>query len=1119
MRTKTKILLSSAASLAISAIVAFLVLSILGDIDRDSERIQIYLQIRQKTEALNLLTSRLPVQTGEELIRQIKIMQTSLDDLLSKINPVDIQEEFLARQIKTNIQNLEHAIEKLISTTINPAGSSSDQYIVLVSHLWMMIQFISDDTRQLMEFSQNDIDAARKKAAVLIVILFAGLIIIIAAISFFSSKSIIRAQESLQAALNKAEVGDRLLKTLMDHVPDGITITDRELNLKMVSRHGKDLLGINEMMSIEEVANGWTVYRSDGITPMPFEDLPMVRAVRQGELVNNLELTQLNKNGQKLPLLCNAGPILDAAGNITGGIVVWRDITDLRSSEKAMQENLERLQLALSASGSYAWSWNLKEDIVSYSESDGQLLGWHDKPISKAWQVTHPDDVDFLRKEVERAINERRNYEIDFRVIRPDNRKIMWLRSRAKVECDISGEPVRINGINIDITERKLAEEKLRESEQRFRSVAENMSEGLMLFDEEALIYQNSASLKIHGFRYPQETRLEHKDFPATWKGWDETGRLLDFEEWPVSRVLRHESFQDHVLRAVGMETGREFWASYNGCPIHAADGKLTLGFIILRDITEAKRTEEALLSYQHQVETEKRKMEAILKSLPVGVVVTDTQGGVILSNNMDEEIWGKRPLTSTVNDYVQYKAWWADSDKPVAPHEWASAQAVQKGISIHGQVLKIERFDGRFGYVYNSAVPIRDEEDRIVGSAVAIQDITDLRNSQEALYQLNDSLEQLVAERTELAELRAKQLQSLAVELIEAEERERRRIGELLHEDLQQILAAARYKLQAVCPNPLPESVADVLNLLEESIIKSRRLSHELCPPALYHTGLTAALTWLAMHMQDQFGLQVKLEIEISQTIENSAFKVFIFRTVQELLFNVVKHSGAKSASIVFKSSKDDILVTVSDRGRGFDPDVIKRSTSKLGLGLLSIRERASYIGGSFEIESSADRGSRISIKIPLASVKSDSPLRVVQTEKPDSAYEIARPICKRGIRVLFADDHKVMRQGLIQLMSGQPDIQVVGEAANGKEAVELSRQLRPDVVVMDVSMPVMNGIEATRRIKAELPETRIIGLSMFDDELTTAAMRDAGADAFVNKGGSVAEILAAIYGKDRNN
>ena len=151
-------------------------------------------------------------------------------------------------------------------------------------------------------------------------------------------------------------------------------------------------------------------------------------------------------------------------------------------------------------------------------------------------------------------------------------------------------------------------------------------------------------------------------------------------------------------------------------------------------DITTRKQAEEALRSTQLQAETEKRHLEAVLHALPVGVIITDTQGGVVLTNGMDEQIWGPRPITHAVDDYVQYKAWWADSGKPVEPHEWAAAQAVEKGEPVFGQVFEIQRFNGGRGFVLNSAVPIRDEEGRVTGSAVAVQDITELRRAEQAL-------------------------------------------------------------------------------------------------------------------------------------------------------------------------------------------------------------------------------------------------------------------------------------------------------------------------------------------------------------------------------------------------
>ena len=156
-----------------------------------------------------------------------------------------------------------------------------------------------------------------------------------------------RAEEALQAALAKAEEGDQMLKALMEYVPEGITISDKELNLKMVSRHGQDLLGRHEGMFTDEVARSWRIYKSDGTTPVSDEDLPVVRAVRQGETVKSVELIQVNDRGQKMPLLCNAAPIRDSAGQIVGGIVAWRDISDFKKAQEALKASLAEKEVLL----------------------------------------------------------------------------------------------------------------------------------------------------------------------------------------------------------------------------------------------------------------------------------------------------------------------------------------------------------------------------------------------------------------------------------------------------------------------------------------------------------------------------------------------------------------------------------------------------------------------------------------------------------------------------------------------------------------------------------------------------------------------------------------------------
>jgi CheY-like chemotaxis protein len=286
-----------------------------------------------------------------------------------------------------------------------------------------------------------------------------------------------------------------------------------------------------------------------------------------------------------------------------------------------------------------------------------------------------------------------------------------------------------------------------------------------------------------------------------------------------------------------------------------------------------------------------------------------------------------------------------------------------------------------------------------------------------------------------------------------------------------------------------------------------------------LHHSGLVTALQWLVRQQGEQFGLHVELESNEDQQLESTPLKVFLFRAVQELLFNIVKHAKVKSARVVLSFSDSCISISVSDKGRGFNPLILDNHTLIEGLGLLSLRERARYIGGNLVIESIPGKGSCFTLTVPFRITTGEKSPPLIRSD--DGQYltsgDDLESTDPRDIRVLFVDDHQVMRQGLISLISGQPGIQVAGEAANGLEAIRMVRQLKPDVVLMDVSMPEMDGIEATRRIKADIPDVRVIGLSMFDDEQMASIMLEAGAEIFVSKTASSAELLKAIYAMSR--
>jgi DNA-binding NarL/FixJ family response regulator len=115
--------------------------------------------------------------------------------------------------------------------------------------------------------------------------------------------------------------------------------------------------------------------------------------------------------------------------------------------------------------------------------------------------------------------------------------------------------------------------------------------------------------------------------------------------------------------------------------------------------------------------------------------------------------------------------------------------------------------------------------------------------------------------------------------------------------------------------------------------------------------------------------------------------------------------------------------------------------------------------------------------------------------------------------IRVLVADDHPVFRRGMRAILGAEPDTELVGEATDGEEAVALTLKLRPDVVLMDLNMPNVSGIEATRRILEENPETAVLMLTMFEDDKSIFAAIRAGAHGYVLKGADGAETLRAIH------
>jgi PAS domain S-box-containing protein len=568
---------------------------------------------------------------------------------------------------------------------------------------------------------------------------------------------------------------------------------------------------------------------------------------------------------------------------------------------------------------------------------------------------------------------------------------------------------------------------------------------------------------------------------------------------------LETGNFQSFQIRLVKND-GDVFYVNLECILVQESHHGLSAIRIAATDITELRRSEEKLRQSEE-------KYRALFESLEAGYCVIEMH--IEPDQPLDFKFIEVNKAFERQSTLINVKGRWMRELRPNHEESWFE---IYRDVALTGQPKWFEHFGQELNKRWFTVHAFRIGLVQQRRVAVLFYDITERKQAEKALQQLNADLENQVAERTAQAEDRARQLQSLAIELMEAEERERERISTLLHEDLQQILASIRFQVQAAQIR-MPEltELFEMERMLSTSIAKTRRLSHDLSPAILRHSGLIGTLSWLSRQMRERFRLEVQVKEENVPELDSNTLKVFIFRAIQELLFNVSKHAEVPQALVHLSGSDGRLLITVSDQGRGFEPAILEPAEVTTGLGLLSLQERVSYIGGSLSIESAPGQGSRITLVIPTVLDQKIPQVCDPLIQSPGFLPGNVQYGNEPGMRVLVVDDHKVMRQGLIRLISGQPEIQIVGEAASGPEAIELAKELMPNIIIMDISMPEMDGIEATRRIKAMMPAVRVIGLTMFEEEHIASAMRQAGAELIVTKTASSSALLKAIYANNR--
>ena len=454
--------------------------------------------------------------------------------------------------------------------------------------------------------------------------------------------------------------------------------------------------------------------------------------------------------------------------------VYGREITKRKQAEESLRRSEERLERAQEIAHLGSWELDLFDNRLIWSDEVYRIFGFEPQAFVATYEAflerVHPDDREAVDAAYSGSIRENRDvYEIEHRVIRKDTGEIRFVHERCQHFRDPSGKVIRSIGMVHDITERKRAEEALRKLNADLEGrVAEQTAEirrtCKAVDAERQRLYNVLESLPAYvvlltpDYHVPFANRFFRERF-----GESHGKRCY---EYLFQRTEPCEICETYTVLKTGKPHHWEWTGPDNrdydvhDFPFADSDGApfiLEMGI----DITEVKRAEAALkeanetlerrvaertgeLEAAHAAtEREKRLLETVMDALPIGVAVTDTRGGSIKTNRAFEEVWGgPRPATDSVADYTTYKAWWADTGEPVRPEEWASARAVQTGETVRNQLMKIERFEGSQAFVLNSASPIFDAEGKIVGSAVGIRDITEIKQAEETLRERTRQLE-----------------------------------------------------------------------------------------------------------------------------------------------------------------------------------------------------------------------------------------------------------------------------------------------------------------------------------------------------------------------------------------
>ncbi len=413
----------------------------------------------------------------------------------------------------------------------------------------------------------------------------------------------------------------------------------------------------------------------------------------------------------------------------------------------------------------------------------------------------------------------------------------------------------------------------------------------------------------------------------------------------PVEREMQDESGRWYLTRVLVYRSGED-----------RIDG-VVITFV---EITRRKIAEEELRRSEEQ-------FRALISASAQMVWTVDASGEMVI----DSPTW--RAFTGQSVDAI-HGSGWLDAvhpdDRERTMSQWK--QAIASSDPMHDEYRVIHAASGEYRWTSVRAVPLFDASGGVRGWVGMNIDIDASKRAEQAMTQLNATLEQRLEDGT-------RQIREMARHLTHVEQRERHRLAQLLHDDLQQQLYSIRIRTSQL--THVIESIEDasshavdaqgIYDALGTAIDLTRRMSVDLSPPVLEQETISAALSWLCSQMNVLHGLDVDVEAPATVTADDPDLRLLLYQSARELLFNVVKHSGTLRARLGLREEDGDVVMRVEDDGVGFDVNRAITADNDT-FGLFDIRDRLSLVGGAIDIKSRPGNGTTVTIRLPSSRTSS---------------------------------------------------------------------------------------------------------------------------------------------------